>query len=79
MPSVLDRITEVLVSRFGVEPEEVTEDTTMRDLDLDSLALVEFALVAGGEFGIQIDDEEVGAESSVKDLIALIDSKSAVL
>ncbi|MFB6710685.1 MULTISPECIES: acyl carrier protein [unclassified Streptomyces] len=79
MPSVLDRITEVLVSRFGVEPEEVTEDTTMRDLDLDSLALVEFALVAGGEFGIQIDDEEVGAESSVKDLIALVDSKSAVL
>ncbi|MEU6012523.1 acyl carrier protein [Streptomyces sp. NPDC047515] len=79
MPSVLDRITEVLVSRFGVEPEEVTEDTTMRDLDLDSLALVEFALVAGGEFGIQIDDEEVGAESSVKDLIALIDNKSAVL
>ncbi|SCF86903.1 phosphopantetheine-binding protein [Streptomyces sp. Ncost-T10-10d] len=79
MPSVLDRITEVLVSRFGVEPEEVTEDTTMRDLDLDSLALVEFALVAGGEFHIQIDDEEVGAESSVKDLIALIDSKSAVL
>ncbi|MFJ1543730.1 phosphopantetheine-binding protein [Streptomyces sp. NPDC088246] len=79
MPSVLDRITEVLVSRFGVEPEEVTEDTTMRDLDLDSLALVEFALVAGGEFNIQIDDEEIGAESSVKDLIALIDSKSAVL
>ncbi|MFF8911969.1 phosphopantetheine-binding protein [Streptomyces sp. NPDC015032] len=79
MPSVLDRITEVLVSRFGVEPEEVTEDTTMHDLDLDSLALVEFALVAGGEFNIQIGDEEIGAESSVKDLIALIDSKSAVL
>ena len=77
MPSVLDRITEILVDRFGVEPQEVTEDSTMRDLDLDSLAMVEFALVAAGEFQVQIDDEEVGPDSTVKDLIVLVDSKKA--
>ncbi|WP_255953423.1 phosphopantetheine-binding protein [Streptomyces odontomachi] len=79
MPSVLDQISDILVNRFGVEPEEVNEDATMRSLDLDSLAMVEFALVAGGEFQVTIEDEEVDADSTVKDLIALIDGKKKAL
>jgi acyl carrier protein len=79
MSSVLDQISDILVNRFGVEPEEVNEDATMRSLDLDSLAMVEFALVAGSEFQVTIEDEEVDADSTVKDLIDLIDSKKKAL
>lgn len=73
--TVLSRLSEILVSYFGVEPDEVRPDATFAELDLDSLAIVEFALVAEKEFGVTIGEDEVSPQATVRDALELLDAK----
>ena len=75
MTTVLDRLSELLVGYFGVEPDEVHPDATFAELDLDSLAIVEFALVAEKEFGVSIDEDEVSPKARIRDALAMLDAK----
>jgi acyl carrier protein len=75
---LLNRIETLLHTVFGVPKEEFRADATLADLDLDSLALVELTLVAEKEFGVQINEDELSPDDTVKDLALLISGKSAV-
>jgi hypothetical protein len=44
MNDIIERIGNLLTTRFGVSPAEFSADAALRDLDLDSLGLVEFEL-----------------------------------
>jgi acyl carrier protein len=71
----LDRLREILTAYFGVEADEVQLDATFAQLDLDSLAIVEFALVAEKEFGVPIGEDEVTPHATVTDALALLGAK----
>lgn len=59
MESTFERIVQILRDRCELDESiEITMDTTFKDIDLDSLAVVEIALECEDEFGIQIDVEE---------------------
>jgi len=73
--SVLERLSGILVSYFGVEADEVHPDATFAELDLDSLAIVEFALVTEKEFGIAIGEDEVSPKARVRDALAMLAAK----
>ncbi|HEX2130064.1 MAG TPA: phosphopantetheine-binding protein [Actinophytocola sp.] len=73
--TVLQRLSEILVGYFGVEEHEVTPDATFASLDLDSLGIVEFALVAEKEFGVAIAEDEVTPRARVADALALLAAK----
>jgi acyl carrier protein len=75
--SVLQRLSGILVGYFGVEDHEVTPDATFASMDLDSLAIVEFALVVEKEFGVVIAEDEVSPKATVADAIALLTAKGA--
>jgi acyl carrier protein len=79
MDSVLNKVTELLVSRFGVPADEIGADVCFTDLDLDSLALVEFTLVVAQEFGIAISEDEVSPDDTVAAVVRLIDGKKALV
>ncbi|WP_306317873.1 MULTISPECIES: acyl carrier protein [unclassified Streptomyces] len=64
-----------LLGGFGVEPAEVQGTDTFSDLDLDSLALVEISLALQGEFGIDVDDDELVADNTVDEAVKVIESK----
>ncbi|MHB6911225.1 acyl carrier protein [Streptomyces sp. DB-54] len=70
-----NQVATLLVERFGVEADEASADTSMRDLDLDSLSLVEFSLVAEKEFGVKLSDDEVKLDDTIADVAELIDVK----
>jgi acyl carrier protein len=71
----MDRLSGILITYFGVEESEVRPDVTFAELDLDSLAIVEFALVAEKEFGVAIGDDEVSPQATVTDALALLGMK----
>lgn len=48
------------------------DDTLYGDLGLDSLAVVEIAMLCEGEFNILIDDETICKMRTVKDLVNII-------
>lgn len=78
MSTVLDRLTTMLTDRFGVPADELRPEATFAELDLDSLALVEFALVAEKEFGVPIGEDEVSTDATIADAVRLIASKTPV-
>jgi acyl carrier protein len=73
--SAYARLSTILVTYFGVEESEVRPETTFAELDLDSLAIVEFALVAEKEFGVAIGEDEVTPQATVDDALAILGAK----
>jgi acyl carrier protein len=73
--STLERLKEILTAYFGVEADEVQLDATFAQLDLDSLAIVEFALVAEKEFGVVIGEDEVSPHATVTDALTMLGAK----
>lgn len=73
--SAFSRLSAILTTYFGVEESEVRPDATFAELDLDSLAIVEFALVAEKEFGVAIGEDEVSPHATVTDALALLGAK----
>ena len=77
MEDIIERIGTLLTTRFGAAATEVRAEAELgADLGLDSLALVEFGLVAEKEFGVRIDDDEVTPDDTVADLARLIAGKA---
>ena len=59
MENTFDRIVEILRSQCDLDDSvQITMDTTFKDIDLDSLDVVEVALECENEFGITIEVEE---------------------
>ena len=77
MNDVIGRIGTLLTTRFGVSPADFRAEAKLADLDLDSLGLVEFVLVAEKEFGVKVGEEEISSEDTVAELAKLIASKTA--
>lgn len=75
MEDLRNRVGVLLCTRFGVSQDEFRADAALADLDLDSLALVEFGLVAEKEFGVRVREDEVSPNDTVEDLVRLIFNK----
>ena len=73
MESTFERIVQILRDRCELDESiQITAETTFKDIDLDSLAVVEIALECEDEFGIQIDVEE--PPKTMGEFVALVDS-----
>ncbi len=79
MSAVYDRVADLLVDRFGVPAEDISETATFEDLDLDSLDLVEFSLACEEELGVRIEDEEAESLTTLGDAVTLLESKGATV
>lgn len=77
--TVYDRVSEILVDKFGVERDDLRSDATFEDLDLDSLDLVEFSLACEEDLGVRIEDEEAEGLSTLGDAVSLLESKGATV
>jgi acyl carrier protein len=65
MSMLTERLMTLLTDKVGVFEEDLRPDATFDELDLDSLVLIEFALILKKEFGIQLEDGELSPELSV--------------
>ena len=76
MENTFDRIVEILRSQCDLDDSvQVTMDTTFKDIDLDSLDVVEVALECENEFGITIEVEE--PPKTMGEFVHLVDSLMA--
>ena len=73
MDSTFERVVEILREKCELDDTvEITMDTTFKDIDLDSLSVVEIALECEDAFGIEIDVEE--PPQTMGAFVELIDS-----
>jgi acyl carrier protein len=68
---VLNKIKEI-VPKFGVEPDDVTNDSTLEDLDMDSLDVVEIMQAIEDDLGIRVPDEDLEDLSTIGDAVAAV-------
>ncbi|GAA3089229.1 acyl carrier protein [Nonomuraea sp. NPDC049419] len=70
---ILDGLGRIIEEVTGVPAAEVApERSFVDDLDIDSLSMVEVALAAQEEFGVEIPDDRLKELRTVKDAVAFI-------
>lgn len=69
----IDTIKKVLADHLDTDVSEITEETSFKDLGIDSLETVEIMMELEDELGIEITASEVG--QTVGSLINYIESK----
>ena len=70
-----DKIKEALSSKL--KGQELTLDSNLRDLGIDSLDVVDLIMDLEEELGIEFYDEELMSIHTMKDVCDLIDKKKA--
>jgi acyl carrier protein len=71
------QLTEIIISKFQLEPDEVDDDVRLDDLGLDSLDLVELALIIEKEFGVRVTDDELAGAQRLRAIVELLEARSA--
>ena len=80
MPSVEERVIEIVSSQMGVEKDTVTKDTTfVNDLGADSLDTVELVMEIEEEFDITIPDDEAEKIQSVGQAVGYIEEQLSLI
>lgn len=70
---IFDKITGLLADKFEVDKSSITKETSFtKDLDADSIDLVEFVLELEEEFGSEIPDEDAEKITTVGEAVSYI-------
>ncbi|MFF8987394.1 acyl carrier protein [Streptomyces globisporus] len=73
MKAIHPKITEVLTGTFKVPAHEVLPESTMDSLEMDSLAVAEFAVIIKETLGVDADSEKLYKDATLADISAYID------
>jgi acyl carrier protein len=78
MSNVAQKVTEIIVTKLGVEESEVTAAASFtNDLGADSLDTVELIMEFERAFNMQISDDDAAKIQTVGDAISYIESKAS--
>ena len=71
--NTFERVCDIIRDNAGADDVELTRETTMADLGLDSLAVVEVVVAIEGEFDIELD-QSVNPET-VGEFVDLVEAQ----
>ncbi|MEV6162674.1 acyl carrier protein [Streptomyces sp. NPDC052052] len=74
MSAIHPKITEVLTHTFKVPAAEIHPDSTMDSLEMDSLAVAEFAVLIRESTGGRGDFDRLPKEATLTDITRFIDA-----
>ena len=72
---IYEKVKNIIIEQLGRKPETITPDAKFRDLDVDSLDVVQLIMAIEDEFGILIEDEEAAKLDTMPHVIAFIEEK----
>ncbi|AQS52951.1 Acyl carrier protein [Jeotgalibaca dankookensis] len=73
--TTLERISTMIIERFGVDAKKVSRDLTFQeDLGADSLDVVELIMEMEDVFSIQISDEDAEKITTIGDAVDYINN-----
>jgi acyl carrier protein len=70
-----ERVNKAL-EEFGAEPDQISRDAKVEELDVDSLDLVELAQIVEDDYGVQIKGEEMENIKTVGEAVDLVVAKA---
>lgn len=73
---IFDRLKRLLCEQFGLDMDDITEDTGFEELGADSVDLVELSMNLEEEFGIEeMGEEDIASIHNVGDLVNYLQKK----
>ena len=75
--NTLDTLRAMLIEQFQLKPETLTPDTLLRELGVDSLALLEFSFEMEQRFNVDLPQNVALSGATLGELAAALD-KAAV-
>ncbi|MGC0334536.1 acyl carrier protein [Streptomyces sp. SAI-170] len=73
------RLREILSQKLNIPAEEITPTASFGEMDLDSLAVVEFSLALETEFGVKVSDSELLADPTMPGVAELLQRRGATV
>jgi acyl carrier protein len=70
--TTLERLQQLFLAHFDYKIEQLTATTTLQDLNLDSLDIIEFMFNIENEFNIKIPDQEFRVRT-IQDMVDAVD------
>ncbi len=70
---VFEKISEIIAEKLEIDKSLITRDSSLIDMKIDSLCMVEIMLSIEEEFNITIDDTD--NLDSVADIVAYVENK----
>ena len=70
-------IVEFLGAHYGLEPDEITDESTLEQLGVDSLGVFGIADIVEANYGLSLDDERIAGVRTLSDFKDLVALKSA--
>ncbi|MFV2197517.1 acyl carrier protein [Nocardiopsis sp. LOL_012] len=64
---ITELISEILTTKYQVPPEEISPESRFEELYLDSLALMEVALLLEKQLGVSIAEGVITPEQSIEE------------
>ena len=65
-------IVEYLGAHYSIEPDQITDESTLDDLGLDSLGVLAIADIVEKKYGISLNDERIAGVRSLSDFKDLV-------
>ena len=62
----------IIQEQFGIPRDQVRPDVTLKDIEVDSIALIEVALIAEERFGTQIPTDDISPDGTVQTFYELV-------
>ncbi len=73
---IFERLVKLLSEQFGLDAEDINEDTGFEELGADSVDLVELSMNLEEEFGIEeMAEEDITSIHNVGDLVNYLQKK----
>ena len=70
-----EQIKKILVEQLELDEDIVTPETTIEDLGVDSLDLVEAVMTIEDTFNIKIEDTDLESLKTVNDFVKYVENK----
>ncbi|MFE7327852.1 acyl carrier protein [Streptomyces sp. NPDC057565] len=74
MSAIHPKITDVLTNTFKVPAAEILPGSTMDSLEMDSLAVAEFAVIIKETLGVEADSDKLYKDATLADITTFIDA-----
>jgi len=71
---IFERIQKLICEQFDLEPEQVTQETTMEDVNADSLDVYDLAQSLEAAFDVTFHEEDLDEIKTVGDIVRFIEN-----
>jgi len=75
MDHVKDAVIQVIATQLGVHEDTLKMHDSVRDLNADSLDIIEITMGIEEALNIEISDREIEETETISDIVALVEKK----